>query len=77
MLVPRSDSSGSIPQIAGTEMSNDAATSSARWGFAVAITLAPLFLLVGLLVAADVGLPLVFWQQRPGLRGRPFKLQVF
>jgi FlaA1/EpsC-like NDP-sugar epimerase len=36
------------------------------------ITGAPLFLLVGLLVAADVGLPLVFWQQRPGLRGRSF-----
>jgi lipopolysaccharide/colanic/teichoic acid biosynthesis glycosyltransferase len=41
------------------------------------ITLAPLFLLVGLLVAADVGLPLVFWQQRPGLGGRPIKLYKF
>jgi lipopolysaccharide/colanic/teichoic acid biosynthesis glycosyltransferase len=41
------------------------------------ITVAPLFLAVGLLVAADVGLPLVFWQQRPGLRGRPFKLYKF
>lgn len=41
------------------------------------ITVAPLFLLVGLLVAADVGLPLVFWQQRPGLRGWPFKLYKF
>src|SRR5271170_2262782 len=41
------------------------------------ITLAPLFLLVGLLVAADVGLPMVFWQQRPGIRGRPFKLYKF
>jgi lipopolysaccharide/colanic/teichoic acid biosynthesis glycosyltransferase len=41
------------------------------------ITAAPLFLAVGLLVAADVGLPLVFWQQRPGLRGRPFKLYKF
>jgi lipopolysaccharide/colanic/teichoic acid biosynthesis glycosyltransferase len=41
------------------------------------ITLAPLFLLVGLLVGADVGLPLVFWQQRPGLGGRPFKLYKF
>jgi lipopolysaccharide/colanic/teichoic acid biosynthesis glycosyltransferase len=41
------------------------------------ITLVPLFLLVGLLVAADVGLPLVFWQQRPGLRGRRFKLYKF
>jgi lipopolysaccharide/colanic/teichoic acid biosynthesis glycosyltransferase len=41
------------------------------------ITVAPLFLLVGLLVAADVGLPLTFWQQRPGLLGRPFKLYKF
>jgi lipopolysaccharide/colanic/teichoic acid biosynthesis glycosyltransferase len=41
------------------------------------ITAAPLFFAVGLLVAADVGLPLVFWQQRPGLRGRPFKLYKF
>jgi lipopolysaccharide/colanic/teichoic acid biosynthesis glycosyltransferase len=41
------------------------------------VALAPLFLLVGFLVAADVGLPLVFWQQRPGLRGRPFKLYKF
>src|SRR5262249_4900463 len=41
------------------------------------IVLAPLFLLLGFLVAVDVGLPLVFWQQRPGLRGRPFKLYKF
>jgi lipopolysaccharide/colanic/teichoic acid biosynthesis glycosyltransferase len=41
------------------------------------VTVAPLFLAVGLLVAADVGLPLVFWQQRPGLRGRAFKLHKF
>ena len=44
---------------------------------AAAILLAPLFLLVGLLVAADMGLPVVFWQQRPGLRGRPFRLYKF
>jgi len=41
------------------------------------IALTPLFLLVGLLVAADVGLPVVFWQQRPGLSGRPFRLHKF
>ena len=41
------------------------------------IALAPLFLLVGLVVAADVGLPLVFWQLRPGLHGRPFKIYKF
>jgi lipopolysaccharide/colanic/teichoic acid biosynthesis glycosyltransferase len=44
---------------------------------ALLITAAPLFLVVALLVVADVGLPLVFWQQRPGLRGRPFKLYKF
>ena len=41
------------------------------------ILLAPLLLLVGLVVAADVGLPVVFWQQRPGLHGRPFRLYKF
>ena len=37
----------------------------------------PIFLLVGLLVAADVGLPVIFWQQRPGRHGRAFKLYKF
>jgi lipopolysaccharide/colanic/teichoic acid biosynthesis glycosyltransferase len=41
------------------------------------VTLAPLLFFVGLLVAADVGLPLLFWQQRPGMQGRPFKLYKF
>jgi lipopolysaccharide/colanic/teichoic acid biosynthesis glycosyltransferase len=41
------------------------------------IVFVPIFFLVGLLVAADMGLPLVFWQQRPGLRGRPFRLYKF
>jgi lipopolysaccharide/colanic/teichoic acid biosynthesis glycosyltransferase len=44
---------------------------------AAVILFSPLLLLVGLLVAADVGLPVVFWQQRPGLRGRPFRLYKF
>ena len=44
---------------------------------AAVILLAPLFLLVGLVVVADVGLPVVFWQQRPGLGGRPFRLYKF
>lgn len=35
---------------------------------------APLAILVALLVAADVGLPVIFWQQRPGADGRPFRL---
>lgn len=38
------------------------------------IVLAPLMLLAAALVAIDVGLPVTFWQQRPGLEGRPFKL---
>ncbi len=41
------------------------------------VLMAPLILLLGLIVAYDVGLPTVFWQQRPGLRGRPFKLYKF
>lgn len=41
------------------------------------VALAPITLLVGLLVALDVGLPLVFWQQRPGLQGKPFRLYKF
>jgi lipopolysaccharide/colanic/teichoic acid biosynthesis glycosyltransferase len=43
----------------------------------VLVLLAPLILLVGLLVCIDVGFPLVFWQQRPGRLGRPFKLYKF
>lgn len=35
---------------------------------------APLLLVGALLAAADVGLPVMFWQQRPGLGGRPFRL---
>jgi len=41
------------------------------------VTLAPVGLLVGLIVALDVGFPVLFWQQRPGLNGRPFKLYKF
>src|SRR5262249_26972143 len=33
--------------------------------------LSPLVLLVSLMVAIDVGFPVLFWQQRPGLYGRP------
>ena len=44
--------------------------------FLIAI-FAPLLLVVGLLVALDVGFPLIFWQQRPGRFGRPFKLYKF
>jgi lipopolysaccharide/colanic/teichoic acid biosynthesis glycosyltransferase len=40
-------------------------------------TLTPVAMLVAFIVALDVGFPLIFWQQRPGLRGRPFKLYKF
>ena len=48
---------------------------------AVALTLilvlSPLILLVALFVALDVGLPVLFVQQRPGLRGARFNLYKF
>jgi lipopolysaccharide/colanic/teichoic acid biosynthesis glycosyltransferase len=37
----------------------------------------PVMLLVAIVVSLDVGLPIVFWQQRPGFGGRPFKLYKF
>jgi lipopolysaccharide/colanic/teichoic acid biosynthesis glycosyltransferase len=41
------------------------------------VVLSPLLLLVALLVLVDVGLPIFFRQQRPGLHGRPFELVKF
>jgi lipopolysaccharide/colanic/teichoic acid biosynthesis glycosyltransferase len=41
------------------------------------IVLAPVALFVGFVVALDVGFPLIFWQQRPGLYGAPFRLYKF
>ena len=40
-------------------------------------TLTPLAMIVALMVVLDVGFPVIFWQQRPGLYGRPFKLYKF
>jgi lipopolysaccharide/colanic/teichoic acid biosynthesis glycosyltransferase len=40
-------------------------------------TLAPIVMVTALIVALDVGFPVIFWQQRPGLHGRPFKLYKF
>jgi lipopolysaccharide/colanic/teichoic acid biosynthesis glycosyltransferase len=48
--------------------------------FAAAVLLvitAPLFAFIALLIAVDVGLPVVFWQNRPGRFGRHFKLYKF
>jgi lipopolysaccharide/colanic/teichoic acid biosynthesis glycosyltransferase len=41
------------------------------------LTLTPVAALVAFVVALDVGFPVIFWQQRPGLYGRPFKVYKF
>jgi len=53
-----------------------------RWfdvvaGLALIILFLPLLALTALLVACDVGFPLLFWQQRPGLHGKAFRLYKF
>jgi lipopolysaccharide/colanic/teichoic acid biosynthesis glycosyltransferase len=44
---------------------------------AVLILLTPVMFFVSMLVALDLGRPIIFWQQRPGLGGKPFKLYKF
>lgn len=46
-------------------------------GLALLVLLLPVMALTALLVLVDVGLPLLFWQQRPGLFGKPFRLYKF
>jgi lipopolysaccharide/colanic/teichoic acid biosynthesis glycosyltransferase len=41
------------------------------------LMLTPIAVLISVIVALDVGFPVIFWQQRPGLYGRPFKLYKF
>ncbi len=41
------------------------------------ISLAPIFLLIGLLVRVNLGAPVFFVQERPGLNGEPFKMIKF
>ena len=41
------------------------------------ILLSPVMLVVAIGVALDVGVPLIFRQRRPGLKGRPFDLYKF
>jgi lipopolysaccharide/colanic/teichoic acid biosynthesis glycosyltransferase len=41
------------------------------------LMLAPVLMLIACVVALDVGFPVIFWQQRPGLYGVPFKLYKF
>ena len=47
------------------------------WAITLLAILSPFMLLAGLLVAVDVGFPLFFWQQRPGLRNKTFRLYKF
>lgn len=44
---------------------------------AACLALSPLILLVALLVAARLGRPVLFSQERPGLRGEPFRILKF
>ena len=47
-------------------------------GAIVLITLfSPFIVLLAVLIAVDLGLPVLFWQQRPGLGGRTFRLYKF
>jgi lipopolysaccharide/colanic/teichoic acid biosynthesis glycosyltransferase len=41
------------------------------------VCLAPIAVIVGLMVMLDAGHPAIFWQQRPGARGWPFRLYKF
>ncbi|MEO1206054.1 MAG: sugar transferase [Pseudomonadota bacterium] len=41
------------------------------------VLLAPVFVIVGILVGLNMGLPVTFWQQRPGLGGQAFRLYKF
>ncbi|MEZ5844808.1 MAG: sugar transferase [Hyphomicrobiaceae bacterium] len=41
------------------------------------VVLAPVFLVVGVAVAISMGMPVIFWQQRPGRGGRPFRVYKF
>jgi len=44
---------------------------------ALLIVLSPAFVLVAALVGLTIGFPVLFWQRRPGLGGRPFHLYKF
>jgi lipopolysaccharide/colanic/teichoic acid biosynthesis glycosyltransferase len=46
-------------------------------GAALFVLLLPVMLFASALVAADVGFPILFWQKRPGLYGKPFRLYKF
>ena len=43
----------------------------------LSIVLSPVLLVVALVVATNLGVPCLFWQKRPGYRGRVFKVYKF
>ena len=45
--------------------------------FVLLVALSPVIALVGIVIALDVGLPIMFWQERPGLFGRSFRVYKF
>jgi lipopolysaccharide/colanic/teichoic acid biosynthesis glycosyltransferase len=45
--------------------------------FSLMFVLSPVLALVSFIVALDVGFPVIFWQQRPGLHRRAFRLYKF
>lgn len=44
---------------------------------ALLLVVSPIMLVVAMLVALEIGVPVTFWQQRPGLGGTPFRLFKF
>ena len=44
---------------------------------ALLLVLSPLMVIAAVFVAFSIGSPVLFWQQRPGLGGRPFRLYKF
>ena len=46
-------------------------------GLFALVLLSPILFFVALVVAASIGSPVVFWQRRPGRRGKPFHLYKF
>jgi lipopolysaccharide/colanic/teichoic acid biosynthesis glycosyltransferase len=81
--VPEQRAVARIGGVIDADRTTYAATSLGKrmvdlFGAAVlALMLTPVAMLVAFVVALDIGFPLIFWQQRPGLHGRPFKLYKF
>jgi lipopolysaccharide/colanic/teichoic acid biosynthesis glycosyltransferase len=68
---------GDCPNDAGKSFSLGKRLVDVFGAVLLALTLTPVVVLVAFIVALDVGFPVIFWQQRPGLYGRPFKLYKY